>query len=56
MSTNLKAGPYELELDKKTHIMGILNLTPDSFSDGGKFNDLDKAEAHAKEMVENERI
>lgn len=31
-------------------IMGVLNVTPDSFSDGGKFNSLDKAIAHAKEM------
>ena len=31
--------------------MGILNLTPDSFSDGGKFNDLKKANIHIKEMI-----
>ena len=33
------------------HIMGILNVTPDSFSDGGQFNALDSALAHAKEMI-----
>ena len=33
--------------------MGILNVTPDSFSDGGKFNKIDQAIKHAKEMVEN---
>ena len=33
------------------HIMGILNVTPDSFSDGGQFNVLDSALAHAKEMI-----
>jgi dihydropteroate synthase len=33
--------------------MGILNITPDSFSDGGKYNNLDQAIEHAKEMVEN---
>lgn len=33
-------------------IMGILNMTPDSFSDGGKFNSLDKALDHAHEMLE----
>lgn len=41
-----------MDLSKKTYIMGILNVTPDSFSDGGKFNHLDQAIAHAKEMVE----
>ena len=33
--------------------MGILNVTPDSFSDGGKFNKIDQAIKHAMEMVEN---
>lgn len=37
----------------KTWIMGILNVTPDSFSDGGKFNQTEYAVAHAKEMVAN---
>jgi dihydropteroate synthase len=36
---------------EKTLIMGILNVTPDSFSDGGLFNDVDTAVAHAKKMV-----
>lgn len=36
---------------EKTLIMGILNVTPDSFSDGGDFSDVDKAMAHAKEMI-----
>ncbi|WP_078556531.1 dihydropteroate synthase [Bacillus alkalicellulosilyticus] len=35
----------------KTYIMGILNATPDSFSDGGKFNHVDAAVARAKELV-----
>lgn len=34
------------------HIMGILNVTPDSFSDGGQFNAIDKAIAHCKDMME----
>jgi dihydropteroate synthase len=34
------------------HIMGILNVTPDSFSDGGQFNAIDKAVAHCKDMME----
>lgn len=47
----LKCGPYELPLGKRTYIMGILNVTPDSFSDGGKFIDLEKAVEQAKKMV-----
>lgn len=39
------------DYNKKTYIMGILNVTPDSFSDGGNFNSVDKALQHAKEMV-----
>jgi len=35
-----------------TLIMGILNVTPDSFSDGGKFNNIEAAIKHAKKMVE----
>lgn len=36
-----------------THIMGILNVTPDSFSDGGKFNNKDAAIKHAIQMIED---
>ncbi len=39
------------EWGKKTHVMGILNVTPDSFSDGGKFNQLDAALAQAQHML-----
>ena len=35
-----------------TKIMGILNVTPDSFSDGGKFNSIDKALYHVREMLD----
>ncbi|MED1795686.1 dihydropteroate synthase [Brevibacillus nitrificans] len=41
-----------LPLGQRTLIMGILNVTPDSFSDGGKFVDLDQALAQARAMVE----
>ena len=41
-----------LTLGEKTLIMGILNVTPDSFSDGGKFRELSQAVEHAWEMVE----
>lgn len=41
----------ELDFHKETFIMGILNVTPDSFSDGGEFNSVEKAVAQAKKMV-----
>ncbi|MFT4416007.1 dihydropteroate synthase [Fredinandcohnia humi] len=49
----INCGPYQLDFQKKTMIMGILNITPDSFSDGGSYLDLDAAVAHAKEMVKD---
>ncbi|MFL9592929.1 dihydropteroate synthase [Aeromonas schubertii] len=36
---------------ERPHVMGILNVTPDSFSDGGRWHHLDNALAHAREMV-----
>src|ERR1700748_54926 len=42
----------ELRLGERTLIMGILNVTPDSFSDGGQFNDPDRAYARALELEE----
>ena len=36
----------------RPNVMGILNVTPDSFSDGGRYNSFDKALRHASEMVE----
>jgi len=41
----------ELDFRKETFVMGILNVTPDSFSDGGRFNSVEKAVAQAKKMV-----
>ncbi|WP_421238752.1 dihydropteroate synthase [Aeromonas enteropelogenes] len=35
----------------RPHVMGILNVTPDSFSDGGNFNQLERAMTHARQMV-----
>lgn len=49
----IKCGEYTLDYSKKTLIMGVLNVTPDSFSDGGKYNRLDTAIQRAIEMVEN---
>jgi len=45
-------GGRALELGKRTLIMGILNVTPDSFSDGGRFLDREKAVAHADHLLE----
>ncbi|UII56036.1 dihydropteroate synthase [Cytobacillus spongiae] len=48
----IQCGNYTLDYGKKTLIMGILNATPDSFSDGGKYLDIDRAVSHAQQMVE----
>jgi len=45
-------GARALELGKRTLIMGIVNVTPDSFSDGGQFLDRDQAVAHAERLLE----
>ena len=39
------------EFGKHTYVMGILNVTPDSFSDGDRFNDIDRALKHTEELV-----
>ena len=49
----IKCGPYTLDYSKKTIVMGILNVTPDSFSDGGQFNQIESAIEHVKEMAAN---
>ncbi len=46
-----EAGGVMLDFQKETIVMGILNITPDSFSDGGKFNEIETAVARAKQMV-----
>lgn len=46
----LRAGKYKLNLGRRAHIMGILNVTPDSFSDGGEFLDKDLAIERALEI------
>src|SRR6185436_9618858 len=40
-----------LPIGQRTLIMGILNVTPDSFSDGNQFNSLEKAIEHAEQMI-----
>lgn len=47
----MKIGSKEFNPDERTYIMGILNVTPDSFSDGGKFQSPDQALFHAEEMI-----
>ena len=48
----MKIGNKEFDTAKHTYIMGILNVTPDSFSDGGKWNDKGRAMRHTQEMIE----
>ena len=47
----LSCGRFQLNLNRP-HVMGIVNVTPDSFSDGGRFNATDAAIAHALKLVE----
>ena len=49
---NYQVSSRDKTLDlSQPHIMGILNVTPDSFSDGGQFNAIDKAVAHCQQMI-----
>lgn len=48
-----RIGDGMLDLDGRTAIMGILNVTPDSFSDGGRYDTLEAAVRHAEGMVED---
>ena len=52
MAALLEWGPYHLDLEKRTHVMGVLNVTPDSFSDGGLFLEREKAIEHGIAMAE----
>ena len=49
----MRIGNKEYKLGERTYIMGILNVTPDSFSDGGKFNEIEAAVRQAKKLVED---
>ncbi|HHS13258.1 MAG TPA: dihydropteroate synthase [bacterium] len=46
----MQCGPYTLTFSTKTHVMGILNVTPDSFYDGGRYRDTERAVQRALEM------
>jgi len=54
-STNLSYlfGETTFEFEKRTYLMGILNVTPDSFSDGGRFYDQTDAVLHAYQMLKD---
>lgn len=49
--TTMNIGGRSFDVANHTYIMGILNVTPDSFSDGGKFNHADAALFHAEQMI-----
>lgn len=49
----MKIGNREFKLGEKVYIMGILNVTPDSFSDGGKFNNMKKAMKQVEKLIED---
>lgn len=49
----MKIGNKEFDTEHKTYIMGILNCTPDSFSDGGRYNSIDSALRHAEQLIKD---
>lgn len=51
MKNSIKIGNRVFDTETRTYIMGILNVTPDSFSDGGRFNSFDRALAHVEQMA-----
>ena len=50
--STLRLAGIELDLSARTHIMGVLNVTPDSFSDGGRYLEPSRALAHAEELID----
>ncbi len=49
----MKIGNYEFQIPGHTYVIGILNVTEDSFSDGGKYTDPDEALRHVEKMIED---
>lgn len=47
----MKIGNRVFDTSKECYIMGILNVTPDSFSDGGKWNNIERAKWHTRDMI-----
>lgn len=52
MDHKIIMGDTLFNIGERTFVMGILNVTPDSFSDGGSFNNIEKAITHANEMID----
>ena len=50
-SDSIKIGGHSFKRHGKTYVMGILNVTPDSFSDGGRWNSVDRVLFHVEEML-----
>lgn len=48
----MKIGGRNFDLDRHTYIMGILNVTPDSFSDGGRYQKIDSALFRVEKMLD----
>lgn len=48
----MQIGQKNFPSGERTYVMGILNVTPDSFSDGGKYNDMERAMAQAEKMIQ----
>ena len=51
MDQNMRIGKRDFPLGERTYLMGILNVTPDSFSDGGQHNRKEEALEHARRMI-----
>ncbi len=47
----MQIGTKQFDTDHQVYVMGILNVTPDSFSDGGKWNNRDAALFHTQQMI-----
>lgn len=52
MNNIVSIGKRDFVIGRKPYIMGILNVTPDSFSDGGRYTDVDKALKHVRKMID----
>lgn len=48
----MKIGSHTFDVEHDCYVMGILNVTPDSFSDGGKWNEIEAAVQHTADMIE----
>ncbi len=51
LGVDMRIGKRDFDVQNKTYVMGILNVTPDSFSDGGRYQKLDQALKHVEGML-----